>query len=158
MDQTAMRSPKIATKKPFTFMKKSIQYSLRAILAAVTLSTAAYAQTVVKEVTTTTNSAGTVTEFGPETIVIRSETAPEPVRYISRKTTTYVDEAGQPVSIETVKSGLPVTVYYTQEGGQMVASRVVVRRATTTTVPTAPVIEKKTTTTTTTRKEKEDKD
>ena len=67
------------------------------------------AQTVVKE-TTTTTTAGTISEFGPEMIVIRTETAPEPVRYTYSKTTTYVDEAGAPVSIETVKSGLPVSV------------------------------------------------
>ncbi len=109
----------------------------------------ASAQTVVKE-TTTTTSLGTISEFSPETIVIRSETAPEPIRYRYTKTTTYVDEAGQPVSIETVKSGLPVTVYYTKVGDQMVASKVIVRK-----VAAAPAVEKKTTTTTTIKKEKE---
>lgn len=132
---------------------------LGAFLAASPLATAQ----VVQE-TTTTTSAGTITEFGPETIIIRTETAPQPIRYISRKTTTYVDETGAPVSIETVKSGLPVTVHYVREGDQMIASRVIVRRATTgttvpvvrerqttTTVPAAPVIqERKSTTTTTT--------
>ena len=106
------------------------------------------AQTVV-QTQTTTNSAGTISEFGPETIVIRSETAPEPIRYSYTKSTTYVDETGAPVTIETVKSGLPVTVYYSKVGDRMVADRVVVRKTTTVT-PTAPVIEKKTTTTTTT--------
>ena len=138
-------------------MKKTIQNTLRALAAVSLLGTAAFAQTVVRETTTTTNSAGTITEFGPETIVIRSETAPEPVRYISRKTTTYVDDTGAPVSIETVKSGLPVTVYYTKEGDQMVASRVVVRR-TAAAVPAAPVIEKKTTTTTTTTTDRKERD
>lgn len=110
-------------------------------------SLTAHAQTVVQTQTATT-SAGTISEFGPETIVIRSETAPEPIRYSYTKSTTYVDETGAPVTIETVKSGLPVTVHYTQVGDRMVASRVIVRRAT---VPVAPpVVEKKTTTTTTT--------
>ena len=86
-------------------MKKTILHSLCGLVIATALSTAAFAQTVVKETTTTTNTAGTITEFGPEQIVIRSETAPQPVRYISRKTTTYVDDTGAPVSIETVKSG-----------------------------------------------------
>ena len=137
-------------------MKKTIFHSLCGVVIATALSTTAFAQTVVKEVTTT-NAAGTITEFTPQQIVIRSETAPEPVRYISRTTTTYVDDTGAPVSIETVKSGLPVTVYYTTEGGQMVASRVVVRR-TAAVVPTAPVVEKKTTTTTTTTKKAKDDD
>lgn len=136
-------------------MKKSIIQTLGGVALGGLLTISALAQTVVQE--TTTNTAGTISEFGPEQIVIRSETAPQPVRYISRKTTTYVDETGAPVSVETVKSGLPVTVYYTQEGGQMIASRVVVRRAAAV-VPAAPVIERKTTTTTTTTGKEHDKD
>ena len=108
------------------------------------------AQTVVKE-TTTTTTAGTISEFGPEMIVIRTETAPEPVRYTYSKTTTYVDETGAPVSIETVKSGLPVTVYYTKVGDKMVATKVIVRKVV---VKQAPAIEEKKTTTTTTTTEK----
>ena len=119
---------------------------LMLITANVTL-----AQTTVKE-TSTTMSAGTISEFGPETIIIRSETSPEPVRYSYSKTTTYVDETGAPVSIETVKSGLPVTVYYVKVGDKMVASRVIVRRAVV--APAAPIIEERKTTTTTTESSK----
>ncbi len=50
--------------------------------------------------------------------------------YSFSKTVTYVDENGNPVSVDTVKSGTPVTVYYDQDGGKMVASRVVVRSST----------------------------
>jgi hypothetical protein len=114
--------------------------------ASFALSPAVLAQTVVKETTTTTNL-GTITEFSPETLVIRSETAAEPIRYHYSKTTTYVDETGAPVSIETVKSGLPVTVHYIKEGDRMVASKVIVRKA-----APAATVEKKTTTTTTTTK------
>ena len=109
------------------------------------------AQTVVTGTTTTTTSAGTISEFGPETIIIRSESSPEPVRYSYSKTTTYVDETGAPVSIETVKSGLPVTVYYAKVGDKMMASKVIVRKAV---IKEAPVIEEKKTTTTTTTTEK----
>ena len=109
------------------------------------------AQTVVKETTTTTTSAGTITEFGPETIIIRSETSPQPVRYSYSKTTTYVDETGAPVSIQTVKSGLPVTVHYVKVGDKMVVSKVIVKKAVV--VPAAPAIEEKKTTTTTTTTE-----
>ena len=147
-------------------MKKTILHSLCGVVIATALSTAAFGQTVVRETTTATNVAGTITEFSPDQqIIIRSETSPEPVRYISRKTTTFVDDTGAPVSIETVKSGLPVTVFYTREGDQMVASRVVVRRtaavvpAAPAVVPAAPtVIEKRTTTTTTTKKKDKDDD
>src|ERR1019366_5289461 len=78
--------------------------------------------------TTTTTSAGTISQFSPKTIVIKTETSPDPVSYSYTKTTTYVDETGAPVSIKTVKSGLPVTVYYVKDGDKMVASKVVVRK------------------------------
>jgi hypothetical protein len=101
-----------------------------ALLVSVLLAVGhtAVAQTAVT--TSTTTSAGTISEFSPETIVIRSETSPEPVRYSYTKSTTYVDEAGAPVSMDLVKSGLPVTVYYAKEGDRMIANRVVVRRST----------------------------
>lgn len=110
-----------------------------------------FAQTAVQQTTTTTTSAGTISEFGPETIIIRSEASPEPIRYSYSKTTTYVDETGAPVSIETVKSGLPVTVYYMKVGDRMVASKVIVRKAV---VKAAPEVEVKKSTTTTTTTDK----
>ncbi len=133
-------------------MKLTSRKLISAAVLGLTLITAhvTFGQTTVQETTTSTNSARTISEFGPETIVIRSTAAAEPLRYSYSKTTTYVDETGAPVSIETVKSGLPVTVYYTRVGDQLVASRVIVKRATAAVVPDAPVIEKKTTTTTTT--------
>jgi hypothetical protein len=134
-------------------MKSILSQYLGAFALGTILTTGAVAQTVVQE-TTTTNSAGTISEFSPETIVIRSETSPEPLRYSYSNTTTYVDETGAPVTLETVKSGLPVTVYYSKVGDRMVANRVVVRK-TTTVAPSAPaIIEKKSTTTTTTENRK----
>jgi hypothetical protein len=114
----------------------------------------AMAQATVATTTTATSSMGTISTFGPDVISIRSEAAAEPVTYRYSKTTTYVDEAGAPVSIETVKSGLPVTVYYAKDGDDMVASKVVVRK-TTTTGPAA-VETRKTTTTTTTQHSDDD--
>jgi hypothetical protein len=83
--------------------------------------------------TTTTTSAGTVSQFRPGTIVVKTTTSADPISYSYSKTTTYVDENGNAVSSETVKSGAPVTVYYTQDGDKMVATKVVVRKTTTTT-------------------------
>ncbi len=85
-----------------------------------------------KMTVTTTENAGTISEVSPDTLVIRSETSSSPMHYSSTKKTIYVDERGMPVSMETVKSGLPVTVYYTTEGSRMVADKVVVRKTTTT--------------------------
>src|SRR5580693_3511448 len=77
--------------------------------------------------------------------------AVEPIRYTYTKTTTYVDENGAPVSMETVKSGLPVTVYYVKDGDNMVVSKVIVRKAVVVTpAAPAPVVEEKKSSTTTT--------
>ncbi len=98
--------------------------------------------------TSTTTTAGTVTEIGADGLMIRTTTSPDPLRYSFSKTTTYVDETGAPVSIDLVKSGLPVTVQYIREGDRMIANRVVVRRSTTTTTDASPtVIERNTNTT-----------
>ncbi len=135
----------------------AMKYLIRTTYAAafatmmlVTLNTS-FAQTAVREVTTSTTSAGTISEFGGDQIVIRSETSPEPIRYTYSKSTTYVDETGAPVSLELVKSGLPVTVHYAKEGDRMIASKVIVRKSV---KSSAPAIEEKKTKTTTTTIEK----
>ena len=91
--------------------------------------------------TTTTTTAGTITDFGTGRMMVRTESSPTPLNYLYSETTTYVDEKGLPVAIETVKSGLPVTVYYTRVGDTLTATKVIVR--------SAPLIEEKKTTTTT---------
>jgi hypothetical protein len=112
-------------------------------------------QTVTTEpqsVQETTTSAGTISEFSPQTIIVKTDNTAAPVSYTYSKTTTYVDEDGNPVSLETVKSGLPVTIYYVRDGENRVASKVIVRKSVT--VPAASVEESKSTTTTTTTSDK----
>lgn len=129
-------------------MKKLIRKTIGALLLTGTLLTAntVLAQTSVLT-TAPITSMGTISEFSPNVIMIKTETGTEPVSYSYSKTTTYVDEAGNPVSLATVKSGLPVTVYYTRTGDTMTASKVIVRKAVV--VPSSAVEEQKTTTTTT---------
>jgi hypothetical protein len=89
--------------------------------------------------TTTITSSGTVSDWSPNAIAVKVDTSPTPVRYTFTKTTTYVDENGNPVSVETVKSGIPVTVYYERNGDSFVADKVVVNKSVTTTADaTAP--------------------
>lgn len=109
---------------------------------------------------TVTTTRGAFTEFvpGSETVVVRSETNPAPLRYVVTKQTTIVDESGAPIAIERISPGSPLSVQYTTTGDRLVASRIIVQRPAvvtapvTTTVPvtTAPVTEQHTTTTTTT--------
>ena len=111
-----------------------------------------HAQTAAASTTTTstTQSAGTISQFSPDTIAVQTTSSAAPVSYSYSKTTTYVVQNGSPVSMDIVKSGVPVTVYYTQEGDQMMASKVVVQSTTTSNAPSAPVNESQTSATTTT--------
>ena len=123
-------------------------------------STKAFAQTTTTTVTTTK---GAFTEYvpGSETMVVRTEANPTPLRYTVTKQTTIVDESGAPVAIERISPGSQLSVQYTGTGDQLVASRIIVQRSaavsapvTTTTAPvtTAPVTQQNTTTTTTTER------
>ena len=118
-----------------------------ALAAASAVHSAAYGQTVSQ--TTTTTSNGTVSEFSPDSIVVHSESATEPAHYAYSKETTVVDEAGNPVDVSVVKSGVPVQVYYEGTGEHMIARKIVVHHVQATSDVPA-VVEKKTTTTTTT--------
>ncbi|MBF0496495.1 MAG: hypothetical protein HQK58_07965 [Deltaproteobacteria bacterium] len=112
-------------------MKRAMSFVL--LLAVMIMPSGLFAQE--EKVTTTvtkTETAGTISEFNPDAIVVRTETTSSPVKYKYTKTTTYVDDTGAPVSMETVKSGLPVTVYYTNEGDHMIANKVVIRKTTNT--------------------------
>jgi len=103
------------------------------VLAVLIMPCSLFAQQEkVTSTVTKTETMGTISEFSPDTIVIRSETSSSPDRYSYTEKTTYVDETGAAVSRETVKSGLPVTVYYTREGDRMIANKVVIRKSTTT--------------------------
>ena len=111
--------------------------------------------------TKTTFTAGTVSEFSPEVLTVRTTQSGVPVRYSYTKTTRYVDDTGAPVAVEQVTSGRPVTVHYVKEGNRHIAQRVVVHK-TATAVPPPQVIEERTKTTTTVekpvKKERKDKD
>ena len=106
-----------------------------------------------QETTTTTTAItttdGAFTEFVPstETIVVRTEKNPAPLRYVVTKQTTIVDEGGVPVAIERISPGSALSVQYTGTGERLVASRIVVRKAPVATERNATT----TTTTTTTR-------
>ena len=121
-------------------MKKLIiNLSLAAVFAGVTAFTnLAYGQ--VETRTTSITSSGTVSEFTPNVLAVKVDTSPSPVRYTFTKTTTYVDETGQPVSVETVKSGVPVEVYYEKNGDSLVADKVVVKKSVTTTTTRDPAV------------------
>lgn len=89
--------------------------------------------------TVVTESTGTVSEFSPDALVIHSETATAPTRYVVGRDVEYVDEAGAPVSVDIVKRDLPVSISYVREGDRMIVRRVIVHRH----VTPAPVVEER---------------
>lgn len=123
-------------------MKNTLKSSLAATIAAVAVLASALSYGQATITTTTTTADGTISEYSPQSLIISSAGAP-PIRYSYNETTTYVDELGNPVSASVVRSGLPVTVHYSQVGDALLASRVVVRRggqAITTTTPVRTVV------------------
>jgi hypothetical protein len=108
-------------------------------------------QAVVRETTTTTTAApleatGTVTEWAPDTAIIREKDVTAPVRFSFARNVVYVDAAGNPVAREVITPGAPVTFRYTREGDRMLVDRVIVQR---TVAPAAATTTETTTTTTT---------
>lgn len=130
-----------------------ISLLLATAACALFASSPASAQTVVRETTTVqpTEVVGTVTEFVPDAIAVRTTETSAPIRYSFTESTEYVDEAGVPVSREIVKTGVPVTIRYVTEGERRIVNRVIVRKA----VPAATTT---TRTTTTVVREKDDDD
>lgn len=132
-------------------MKTILKKSMSAVAFAGLLATAGVACAQSSTTTTsTTQSAGTVSSIDPTAITIQSTSSMAPTSYNYSKTTTYVDQNGNPVSVETVKSGLPVTVYYTRDGDRMTASKVVVQTASAPADAGATSVETRKSTTTTT--------
>jgi hypothetical protein len=72
--------------------------------------------------------AGTVAQFGDSTIALRTQSAVAPVQYRFTQTTQWLDEGGNVVTRESVRTGVPVTLHYTKAADGLVVSKVVVRR------------------------------
>lgn len=110
--------------------------------------------------TTTTSTmvspSATISEFSPNDLEVRTSASSAPLHYVATKTTTFVDENGIPVAMETVKSGLPVTVYYDRDGDRLIATKVVVKKVAVVDPNTPPPAVQKTTTTSSTTIKKDD--
>lgn len=120
-ENTPMKTP--------SFIKHGTALAVAAGLAFCGLAHADTTTTTTREVT----SDGTISSFEPQSFVIKSQTATDPLTYSSSTSTQYVDEAGNVVTRESIAPGAPVTVHYVREGDRMTADRVVVHKITTTT-------------------------
>jgi hypothetical protein len=88
-----------------------------------------------------TSKHGVVVSLGKNELAMVSDSGSDAVRYSFTETTQYVDDMGDPISIQTVQPGVPVTIHFAQEGEELVARRVIVRRSET--VAALPVVGEK---------------
>jgi hypothetical protein len=86
-------------------------------------------------------AAGTIAEFGNNSITVRSETSASPIHYRYSDTTQWVDEDGNVVSRETVRTGVPVTIQYTQAVEGSLVTKVVVRKRSAPATVTPPPVD-----------------
>lgn len=112
------------------------------------------AQGFAQGTTTVTTTRGAFTEYvpGSETMVVRTEANPTPLRYSVTKQTTIVDESGAALPIERIAPGSQLSIQYTGTPEHLVASRIVVQRpSAAVTAPAGGVVTEQQTTTTTSR-------
>ncbi len=112
---------------------KPLAVILSAVAFAAMISSATAQVSVTKTTTTTTTTEGaTIAEFMPSAgrLVVTSRGGPGPARYTVTKETVFVDAAGNPIAVDRVTRGVPVTVHYVREGDNMLASRIVVQQQT----------------------------
>jgi|GEM_PF-2811149 len=71
---------------------------------------------------------GTITGLDADVLAVRTETSTTPIRYHFSRTTQWVDQVGNVVTRESVRTGEPLTFYYTRGPEGLVVSKVIVRR------------------------------
>lgn len=69
---------------------------------------------------------GTISSIKPDRIIVLSQGSREAIPYFHGEGTVYVDESGGPIMLDVVKSGVPVTIFYSQAEDQRMANRVIV--------------------------------
>lgn len=95
----------------------------------------------------TTTYIGTVSAVDPaaSTIIVTSESAPDPTTYMYTSETSFVDMNGNVVSSATIKNA-PVRIEYTIVDGKTIVNRVVQTSPVVVVTPPTGVIREKTTT------------
>ena len=76
---------------------------------------------------TTTNSAGTIVTYTPDSDYFMFRTAPNvaPTRYYYTRDTAIVDPEGRTVSWSAIRPDMPATIYYTKVGDRVLVRKVV---------------------------------
>jgi len=79
-----------------------------------------------RAVTAATTGGGTIMGF-EQVIAVRPQGSADVVQYVINNSTHYVDTSGQPVSLNLVRTGLPVSIQFVDNGGRKIATRIVLQ-------------------------------
>lgn len=109
--------------KLFLIMTFFLAGSLRMVSGA---SEPTHAESPIPQEESGVMSHGTILNISHRQIVVLTPASRERIRYSHGEGTIYVDESDNPVSLEIVKSGIDVTVFYSEVENQRMAHRVIV--------------------------------
>ncbi len=72
---------------------------------------------------------GTIMGF-EQVIAVRPSGSSDVVQYVVNNSTHYVDTAGQPVALNLVRTGVPVSIQFVEDSGRKIATQFVIQRTT----------------------------
>lgn len=81
-----------------------------------------------RAVNAATGSEGTIMGF-EQVITVRPEGSANIIQYVVNNSTHYVDTAGQPVPLQFVRTGAPVSIQYVEDSGRRIATQMVLQGA-----------------------------
>lgn len=105
-------------------MKTTILNRHLQILAAALLSLTASGQV---QGANPASLSGTISEIRSGLIYLQNPQSTTPARFVRNTTMSCIDDADRPVDLDRLQPGTPATVYYVNNGGILVATKVVVK-------------------------------
>jgi hypothetical protein len=76
------------------------------------------------------SSGGGVIMGFEQVIAVRPSGSSDVVQYVVNNSTHYVDTAGQPVALNLVRTGVPVSIQFVEDSGRKIATQFVIQRTT----------------------------
>ena len=72
---------------------------------------------------------GTIMSF-EQVVAVRPQGSADVVQYVVNNSTHYMDTNGQPIDLNLVRTGVPVSIQYVEDSGRKIATQLVVQRIT----------------------------
>jgi hypothetical protein len=87
------------------------------------------AETAVRVKALPATGGGTIMGF-EQVIAVRPQGSSDVVQYVVNNSTQYVDTAGQPVALNLVRTGVPISIQFMEHSGRKIATQVILQRTT----------------------------